>query len=315
MGTATDKLLKHCAKYAAGEYADDAMHSRLVRFYGRTLKDQWMIRNVHADRVPLHLNDVQVRVLVAMLDQAAAGKPIRLCILKSRKHGVTTFMKALSADVCAWEQNQKALMIAHSEQSTQEIFGIARMAAEGHAGVQPCEVGAQIRWLRTRSQYVGMTAGGTAVGAGFTPSILHTTEGPKWEKNKRETFYNVVNAVPYVPETIIVHEFTAKGRELFFELYDAAGESGHPYGRIFIAWYLDPTLVAQTDESFLPDDDECHLRGRAHREGVELSNEQLQWRRNKIKEIGADLFRQEYPSTPEEAIQGAKGLIFAHMRD
>lgn len=315
METATDNLIRHLVAYKAGQYPDDSMHTRLVRFYLRTLKDQWMIRDVHAQRVALRLNEVQIRILVKMLDQAAQGKPVRLCILKSRKTGVSTFTESLGVDLCAWEKNQKALTIAHAEEPTREIFDIARLAAECHSFVRPCEVTAQLRWPQQRSQYLAMTAGGTAVGAGGTPSFLHTSEGPKWEKNKATTFYNAVNSVPYVPETIVVHEFTAKGRELFFELYDAAGEPGHPYDRIFIAWYLDPTLVVPVDGKFQPDDDECHLRGRAHREGVELSNEQLQWRRNKIKEIGADLFRQEYPSTPEEAIQGAAGLIFPHMRD
>jgi hypothetical protein len=40
----------------------------------------------------------------------------------------------------------------------------------------------------------------------------------------------------------------------------------------------------------------------------------LAWRRMKIADIGADAFRQDFPSTPEEAVQGSKGLIFPMMR-
>lgn len=292
------------------------MPARLLRFYGRTLLGQWLIRDVHGSLVPLALNEVQCRVLALMMDQAAQGKPIRVNILKSRKTGVSTFTECMAVDLCAYEPNQKAITVAHAEKPTQEIFEIAQLAAEAHKKVRPCDVTAELKWSDIRSHYFAMTAGGTAVGAGGTPSFLHTSEGPKWEKNKAQTFYNAVNSVPYVSETIIIHEFTAKGRDLFFQLFDdARQDSAHQYVSIFIAWYLDETLVAPVVGEFPADDEEARLRERGRKDGYELSDAQLQWRRNKIAEIGDDLFRQEYPSTAEEAIQGAKGLIFPHMRD
>jgi hypothetical protein len=313
--TALEEVYAHVAAYQAGQYHDDSMAARLLRYFARTELGQWMIRDVHAALVPLKLNEVQLRVLVLMLKQAAAGKPVRIVILKSRKTGVSTETETIGVDLCAYEQNQIAMTVAHADIPTKEIFDIAKLAAECHSALRQCDVQASLFWGATRSKYFAQTAGGTAVGAGGTPSFLHTSEGPKWEKNKQETFTNTVNSVPSIPNSIIIHEFTAKGRDLFFDLFEAAGEEGHPYERIFIAWYLDSTLKADVPDGFETDADEMALIRRARVEGIELSNQQLQWRRNKIQEIGADLFRQEYPSTPAEAVQGSKGLIFPHMRD
>jgi hypothetical protein len=51
--------------------------------------------------------------------------------------------------------------------------------------------------------------------------------------------------------------------------------------------------------------------------GYELSDGQLEWRRRKIKGMpgGEVIFRQEYPSSPEEAVMGADGLIVRGLRD
>lgn len=275
-----------------------------------------MIRDINGHIIPLRPNEAQSRLFVLMLDQAAMGKPIRIAILKSRKTGISTFVQLLAVFLCAYEKNQKAVTLAHSEVSTREIFDIARLAAGAHSVARSCVVTSELRWPCTNSHYMPLTAGGVAVGAGGTPSFVHCSEIAKWGTNKEETFVNIVNSVPSVPSTIIFHESTAKGRDLFFQLFDdARHDPNHQYVSIFIAWYLDSTLTAPVPDGFVADEEEGYLRSRALADGCELSDGQLQWRRNKIAEIGADLFRQEYPSTAEEAIQGSKGLIFPHMRD
>lgn len=314
--TAIDGILGHWRRLQSGDYASLPMMQNLLRFYASTLVDQWMIRDVRSALVPLRMNEAQSRLFVVMLDQAAQGKPIRIVILKSRKLGISTFVQMFATFLCAYTENAKAITIAHSEQATKEIFDIARLAAECHKEVRPCDVTAELRWSDCRGHYMCLAAGGVAVAAGGTPSFLHLSELAKWHTNKESTFVNACNSVPYVPETIVVHESTARGRDLFFQLFDdARHDPAHQYKSIFAAWYLDLTLVAPVPDGFVVDEDEERLRTRAERDGCMVSDGQLQWRRNKIAEIGDDLFRQEYPSTAEEAIQGSKGLIFPHMRD
>ena len=313
--TALEEIYGYVAAYRAGGYPDSSMVDWLLSYFARTELGQWMIRDVYAALVPLKLNEVQLRVLALMLRQAAAGKPVRIVILKSRKTGVSTQTETIGVDFCAYHENQIAMTVAHADVPTKEIFDIAKLAAECHSALRQCDVQATLYWPGARSKYFCQTAGGTAVGAGGTPSFLHTSEGPKWEKNKEATYTNTVNSVPSVPNSIIIHEFTAKGREMFYDLFEAAADESHPYERIFIAWYLDSTLRAIVPDGFEADDEERALIRRAGAEGIELSTEQLQWRRNKIAEIGPDEFRQEYPSTAAEAVQGSKGLIFPHMRE
>lgn len=319
MTSALAKIESYVRRCDAGEFPGDHMVRRLVRFWKRCEKGLYSIRDQHANLVPMRLNTPQCCVLAPMLDQAAAGLPIRVNVLKARKVGVSTLTESLGVDLCAYYPNQRAMTIAHEGRATQEIFEIAQRAAQTHAakGGPPVKATSELDWPGTDSHYHAMTAGGTAVGSGGTPSFLHLSEGPKWEKNREETFTSALNAVPSVPESIVIQEFTAQGRETFYNLFSEARQTeGHPYRPVFIAWYLDDRCTAPVPDGFTPTDEEMHIRARAARmEGIELSCGQLQWRREKVAVIGEAEFRREYPSFPEEAVQASEGLIFPTMRD
>lgn len=314
--SAVERIESYVRRCNAGEFPGEHMVRRLVQYYVACELGLIIIRDQHAEHVPLRLNEIQCRAHAAALDQAAQGVPIRLSILKSRKGGISTWSETLAVFLCACYRHQRALTIAHEGRGTQEIFEIAQRAAENFRLV-PCKVTSEIDWPETDSHYHAMTAGGTAVGSGGTPSFLHLSEGPKWEKNKDANYTSASNSVPFIPETIIIHEFTANGREKFYSNFDQArNDPDYPYFAIFIAWYLDDRCVAPAPFGFERDPEEDDIARSAMKDnGVEISDEQLQWRRIKIKDDGIGNFRQEYPSTPEEAIQGAKGLIFPHMRD
>lgn len=320
--TAIERIESYWRRCQNGEFPGDHMVRRLVNYYKACERGLVIIRDQHAQHIPLRLNEIQCRAHAAALDQAAAGKPIRISILKARKGGISTWSETLFVFLCGAYEHQRAMTIAHEGRATQEIFEIAQRAAESGdlALVMPAKITSEIDWPVTDSHYHAMTAGGTAVGSGGTPSCLHLSEGPKWEKNKEETFTSALNAVPSVPETIVIHEFTANGRETFYNLFDEARQAEshrqtHPYKAVFIAWYLDERCTVEAPIGFQPDEEEQRLVRRAKQEGIELSNGQLQWRREKIAVIGLADFRREYPSTPEEAIQSAEGLIFPNMRD
>ena len=66
---------------------------------------------------------------------------------------------------------------------------------------------------------------------------------------------------------------------------------------MFLAWNLDVAYRAKVTEGFVPTADETQV---ASRHG--LDNEQLQWRRNKISQLGSlEYFQREFPLTPDEA--------------
>ncbi len=319
---AREELKRLLLKWQADEVPVGSMLDKLVRFYLWCHTGFCKIRNVHGKIVPLRANEAQLRIHVAMMLQAEANKPIRVVIGKARKVGSSTWIEALQTYLCMGWKHQRALTVAHESEATDTIFEIAKRVSQQYviADMDKPVHGDDIRQREIRfngngSVYHCRTAGGEAVGAGGTPSMVHASEVAKWKLNKRETLYNVTIAVPDVPDSMIVLESTFKGRDEFWDRYDKARKGLIGYAPVFIPWFLDKTCRVDVSARFILADDEIPIIKVARSDGVELSNAQLQWRRNKIAELGEDIFRQEYPSTPEEAVQAARGLILPGMRE
>lgn len=295
---------------------DRPMLKRLVNFYLWVERGACLIRDISAQLIRMCFREVQLRILRKMMRQAARGRPVRLIIGKSRKTGVSTLIQALGVFLCSLYPLQRAITLTHTGVATKEIFSIAVRVAKQWTARLPTEgLGGllELHWTDCDSWYSSGTAGGVAVGAGGTPSLLHLSEVAKWEKRKEENEMNATTAVPDVPETIIVYESTFVGRDLFWRRFDNARKGLTPYDAEFIAWWMDPTLSAPVPEQFIRTRTEQGIARIAAEDGIELSDEMLAWRRDKISLIGEGLFRQEYPTTPEEAIQATKGLILPMM--
>lgn len=294
---------------------NESMSKRLDRF-GRWLQNrQCIIRNVDAQLQPLIPNRAQRTILDCMKRQASQGRPIRVVILKARKLGVSTFIQGLYFFISVHYRFQVALMLAHQSDSTTEIFEIARLMSRRYVLI-PSQVNRQsLIFHETSGRYRCQTAGAEGVGAGGTPSLLHRSEIALWRINKTESDYTSGEAVPFAPDTIIVDESTARGRELFFNRFEAAHDAEHPYAPIFLPWYYDEGCALEGSPIRTHEMDEVSLIRRAANEGIEIGAQQIRWRRMKLKELGPGIFRQEYPSTPEEAVQGFTDLVLPNLRD
>ena len=317
------RIAEYMKRFDRGLTVPGTMLDRLCRYQRRCELGVWFIRDVHQKKVPLKPRLAQAMFRVLMFDQAAEGKPVRIRILKSRKTGISTDVQTMFVDFCTYNENQTAKTIAHEIGATRDIFRIGKYAAKIHDededAVKIKILRHEIAWLKQGSEYTCATAGGTAVGAGSTPNLLHISEGPKHSQlNKKETRYNSTTAVPDVSETAIIEEFTAKGRdEYFISWSESAANSDHPYKSLFIPWFADMQCSTPAHHSFRRTEEEEGLVQRARRMGYALSNDQLEWRRRKIMAMpgGEVIFRQEYPSTPEEAVMGTEGLIIRNVRD
>lgn len=306
----------HVRAVERGEYPHDHMLTWLVRFLRSVGAGEQYIRRQDGTVASIVLNRSQLVIVQAMMDQAAAGRPIRIRDLKHRKGGHSTFYQLLFKFLCENIPNRRAKTIAHRDESTKEIFDIARLAAERSPYRSPTVPETRIVWPDIRSEFSCTTAGGTSPGAGGTPSYVLFSERPKWEplSKKKMTYVDVVNSVPYLPETILVDESTARGREEFFADWEKGCDPADVWTSLFFPWFIDERLSIEAPSNFAPTDDERRLCGHAHSCGIEITNGMLAWRRMKIAEIGEDAFRQDYPSTPEEAVQGTKGLILPGIR-
>jgi len=302
----------------------------LLRFYRWLLADECKIRDMHGKIVPLHPNETQLILLAAMLAQAFHGHPIRLDILKARKRGVSTFVQAFMYFVCRVCENQLARMLANVAVSTGEIFEIGKTVAQHDVLARQWKLvdslSRELRFIETNSRYQCHTAGSgshTGVGGssgggatvGGTPSMIHNSELALWPGDKRSVLAEALNSVPFLPNTAIFNESTARGRELFYEHWEAAQADDHPYEPIFIPWFFNEDNRIAT-EPLERDDGEHALVRYAHQMyDMILPDAALAWRRMKIKELGALLFCREHPATPQEAVQTAAGLVLPGLRE
>lgn len=303
------------AEVDAGNVEPESMLHWLVRFVKWLRLGLCRIRSVNQTIIPLHPNPTQLLLLARLMVQAANGRPLRQRVLKARKHGVTTLYEALAYFLCSHRPEQVSNFIAHQGDSTVEIFEIAKTINREYKA--PFGGGSdglmKMVFADTHSRLICFTAGSESGAAGGTPNMLHLSEVALWPRTKKVvTEYASTQAVPFVPHSIIVYESTARGKELFFDRWSEAADPENPYDQIFIPWFLDDRCRVPTDP-IEKDEDEVCLVGLADTYGIKLADESLAWRRVKLQEIGPQLFRQEYPSTPDEAVQAMANLVLPDM--
>lgn len=269
--------------------------------------------------VPLRPNPMQKRLFATLLDQALAGQPIRIVGLKSRKEGFSTFVQALLFFLAQYTPYFAARVIAHTTDSTRDIFEIAQRIArnvqDGPAPDGP-PTGARISFPHD-STLTLRTAGGEHVSSGATINALHLSELAKWPGSReavKAQLASVMQSVPTDPYSLVVIESTANMVDTsgqFREYWNAASKGDGPYVAFFSPWFEDPRYAVDAELGEL----DAEERSLVERFG--LTPAQLAWRRAKIAgDFAGDVryFRQEYPATPEEAFQSPSGLIYPMLR-
>ena len=269
--------------------------------------------------VPFRLNDAQRKLYAVAKRQQDAGKPVRLIILKARQLGFSTLTEGLIFHACATRKNVNALIVAHREDATANLFRMSKLFYdELPAPVKPMlrasnaqelvfENPSKLRSEREarpglRSRIRCATAGGRGIGRSDTLQCVHLSEYAFWPDGadgKASTLAGILQAVPSLPGTMVVIESTANGFEDFKERWDAAVAGENDFEPVFFAWFENPdySMPVVPGTEWTPE--ERDLRDTYH-----LTDEQLQWRRWCIANNcggSLDMFRQEYPASPGEA--------------
>lgn len=290
--------------------------------------------------------------------QRAAGLPMRAIILKARKLGFSTWVALKFLQRLTQRPYQAAIVVAQDVKTAGVIFDMAKLAhahlpTEADLGlgfsIRPPIIGANFAAMGRKYMTFGeasrikrsMGATGESVleidtantpesGRGYTPTMLHLSEVARWPESAtsgpKSKLLAVLNAVAYVPETIIVLESTANGDNFFQKRWNDAvnGQadvlSGEVYAPLFVPWHRDPAstmqfATAEDRERFIESIGNTREFGEMAEDEpmlVELYDctpEQLFWRRMQIRTAhknnsgadGVELFRQENPANPEEA--------------
>jgi hypothetical protein len=275
------------------------------------------IRTKKGKIAPLVLNRVQKRFLEELLQQWEETGKVRFVVLKARQQGLSTVISAFQYWWLSQRKAQKGLVMAHEGDSTTALLDMYRRIHDNVPDiVRPSTKYLSRNELNFDKLDSGMrvaTAGGRGIARGETLTFAHLSEVAFWPVAFANTNFNgLVQAIPEENDTFLFLESTAQGvTGKFYEMYQGAVRRDHlwnGYEVFFSAWF-------ETDEyrETAPAD---FVRTPEEEKMMELfapllnSNDQLYWRRKKVATSGLDLFKQEYPSTAEEAFLSTGRPIF-----
>jgi len=154
----------------------------------------------------------------------------------------------------------------------------------------------EVKFSHNDSGYRLYTAGSPEAGRGTTPTILHCSECAFWQ-NDDKILAGLFQGVSSSDGTEIILESTANGATgAFYRMWKAAERGENDYVPIFLPWFMTKEYTMDPPDNFERTIEEDEIA-----KEYDLSDGQLWWRRMKIGEGGESKFRQEYPSTAEEA--------------
>jgi hypothetical protein len=277
------------------------------------------IRTKKGKITPLILNRVQKRFLGRILDQWQRTGRVRFVVLKARQQGLSTVVSAFHYWWMSQRKAQKGLVMAHEGDSTTALFDMYQRVHDNvpdivrpHTKYNPrTELVFDVLDSRMRVA----TAGGRGVARGETLTFAHLSEVAFWPPAfAHKNFNGLIQAVPEEDDTFVFLESTAQGvTGKFYEMYqgciDPMDILWNGYELFFSAWFESDEYRETAPADFQRTPEEEELVAQFFDKGL-TSNDQLYWRRKKVAAVGLDLFKQEYPATPEEAFLSTGRPIF-----
>jgi len=265
----------------------------------------------------LRFNSAQRRLNAVVREEFRKKRPIRLIICKARQEGVSTWVEALIYARCRLVPDQSGVILSHDPEGTANLYSMYQRYLD-HDEAHPPTRFSSMKGLTFapphNSQVVVQTAAKRFAGTGQTHQMAHLSELAKWAFPE-ETMLSLMQAIPDIPESLVIIESTAYGAGGYFhEQWEAAvaGESG--WRPVFLPWYIHAEYcldlpARDLDEAledfgthdrynFYPGEEDDLVARFA------LTRGQLAWRRRAIDiKCGGDVlfFRQEYPATSEES--------------
>ena len=273
------------------------------------------IRDKKSRILSLRFNPAQNELYEIIREEHGGGNPVRIVLLKGRQMGFSTLIEALFFADSATTANANTLIMAHDEDSTGNLFEMNKLFYdELPEAIKPMRRASNARELifgnptrdpQEKSQRPGLrsrircvTAGSKGAGRGFTFRNVHGSEVAFWP-NFKQTHVAIMQTVPDDADTCVIYETTANGMGEFKDFWDDAVAGRNGFRAVFMAWYKEPGYRRPVEPGT-----EWTPYERELMERLGLDEEQLSWRRWCVKTNCAGdeaMFRQEYPSTPEEA--------------
>ncbi len=246
------------------------------------------------------LNKPQRYLHAKLEEQKEKTGKIRALVLKGRQQGASTYIAARFYWKVKYTKGFQCFILTHEQPATDNLFGMVDRYYRNDPN--PLKAGAanakELLFPTMDSGYSVGTAGTKSVGRSKTIQLFHGSEVAFWP-NAPTHFASVVQAIPDLPDTEIILESTANGiGGEYHERWQQAEAGIGDYIAIFIPWFWSDEYRRPVPEGFAATDEEDEYM---RLNGCDL--EQIVWRRAKIAELGATLFKQEYPANAAESFQ------------
>lgn len=259
---------------------------------------------------PFTLNKAQLHIHQRAEAQLAERGYVRMIILKGRQQGASTYIEGRFMWKVSRRKGVRAYILTHEQAATDNLFEMTERYHENLPSmVRPVLGNSNAKELvfdKLDSAYKVGTAGNKGAGRSSTLQFLHGSEVAFWP-HAEEHAAGLMQAIPKGVEatgTEIFLESTANGIGNYYHEQWVKAEKGQSdFEPIFVPWYWDEGY--RLDRDITPDDDEQELMTLY---GLDLG--QIAWRREKVAELGPELFKQEYPFTPAEAFRASADAAF-----
>ena len=233
-------------------------------------------------------------------------------ILKPRQLGFSSIVEAVFTVDFLTRANSRGVIISHETDATQRLLDKVKFFLESfarrHGRVFTLKYNSKSELVNSdigSVLYVG-TAGSRTFGRGDTIHNCHLSEYAFYP-NPHDIFTGISQAVPANGRIIIESTANGVGNDFHKKWVDAKNgvSSFHPH---FFPWFNHDKYRKKVTDSFIMDTDEQEYAVR-----FALSKEQMSWRRDKIKELDEDKFKQEYPATDYEAFLSSGRSVFSNV--
>ncbi len=236
------------------------------------------------------------------------NRPVRIRLLKARQVGFSTLFEAIIYAFTSRREGFNSLVIADDDSGSKKLFEMNKLFHDRlNTDFRPeikksNEIALEFLGLNSRIDID--TSRNKNAGRGDTYQIIHKSETSRFPYPK-EVNLGIANSVPDLPGTMIFDESTANGMNDYYDDCNKAKSGQDGYEFVFIPWFYDEGYKMPAYDGFARTEEENEIAANAKSlyEFV-LTDEQIQWRRYAIiHKCGGDkrLFKQEYPSNPEEA--------------
>jgi hypothetical protein len=268
--------------------------------------------------LPFVLRQQQKEVFQYAEEHLARRRRLFMIFLKARRVGLSTLATGLGQAHCIAHPGALARCIAQNAEVAAANFAMACGFREDCRDIYP---GAPKPTQKTLiwphsdgpdSQFTHHTAATVHGQRGLTSSFLHLTEAAFYPYSG--AFTSLMNTVSKDKNNIVIVETTANGLEgpgeAYYQAWEAAVAGDNEFLAVFLPWWEDPAyqlpeefaLDAPRDEyeKFLMNDIKHWKTGKK----VKVTKSQIAWFRETLStncEQIIERWRQEYPSTPEEA--------------